>query len=498
MTRARLVAVALACAAVAGYTLFWPSARVVVEPGTSLQATLDEVGAGTVVVLAPGTHRGPVTLSTQVHLQGESGAALVAGPSADAAVLVAASGSRVTGLRVEGGETGILVREVTGVEIDSVDVSGAELHGIEVVDGSARITSSAVDGLRHPMAQGIEIRNSDGRPDSVIEGVTVSGGQEGIVSHVSEVVVRDNAISNTTMRGIAITEMSDGFVSGNRISAAAGSGLFCGDMSRCAFDNNVAMDVAAGTGGRSSAGWGLVVTYHSSAWSSGNELGGDAGALMTSMGSHMRARSPLDPASPSKLVAPVALSALIALIVGGLGYGAASLWVKRRPAGRGRRPMTAGLLLVFLAVLGVQSFHMVEHWLQVYRVHVDLIPSRGGLIGPAVTSEWVHLAYNGALVLLLALTFNEVRRSSMGGSARWLGAALLVQGWHSIEHVAKITQHLMTGYPANPGLLGSFTDLVWFHFTINLTVYGLCVAAAILWLGHVQPLKRTVAEPVPV
>jgi hypothetical protein len=47
-------------------------------------------------------------------------------------------------------------------------------------------------------------------------------------------------------------------------------------------------------------------------------------------------------------------------------------------------------------------------------------------------------------------------------------------------------------------VLGRFTDLVWFHFTINLTVYGLCVAAAILWLAHMQPLKRTVADPVPV
>jgi len=498
VTRTRYILAAVVCAAIAAFTLFWPPAQVVVEPTTSLQAVLDEVSPGTVVVLSPGTHRGPVTLSTPVDLRGEPGASVVAAPSAAAGLVVAASDTRLSGLRVEGGETGILVREVTGVVIDSVAVSGAELHGIEVVDGSVHITSSVVDGLRHPMAQGIEIRNSDGRPDSLIEGVTVSGGQEGIVSHVSEVVVRDSEVSNTTMRGIAITEMSDGLVSGNHISSVAGSGLFCGDMSRCAFDNNVAMDVAAGTGGRSTAGWGLVVTYHSSAWSNDNELGGDAGTLMTSMGSHMRDRSPLDPASPSKLIAPVALSALIALVVGALGYGVASSWLRRRPGPRATRSVTSGLLLVFLAVLGVQTFHMIEHWLQVYRVHVDLIPSRGGIIGPAVASEWVHLAYNGALMLLLAVTFSEIRRSPMGGPARLLGAAVLVQGWHSIEHLAKITQHLMTGYPANPGVLGRYTDLVWFHFTINLAVYGLCVAAAILWFAHLRPLGRAVADPVPV
>ncbi len=58
----------------------------------------------------------------------------------------------------------------------------------------------------------------------------------------------------------------------------------------------------------------------------------------------------------------------------------------------------------------------------------------------------------------------------------------MIQGWHAIEHIAKITQHITTGAKVNPGLIGGYFDLVWFHFTINLVVYGLCVAAALLWL----------------
>lgn len=148
--------------------------------------------------------------------------------------------------------------------------------------------------------------------------------------------------------------------------------------------------------------------------------------------------------------------------------------------------------------LGVQSFHMFEHWLQVYRIHVDLIPSRGGLVGPAVAAEWVHLAYNGALMLLLTVSFNQVRRSVPDARWRLLGAAVLVQGWHSIEHVAKVTQHLTTGSPVNPGVLGRFTDLVWFHFTVNLTVYGLCVAVAVLWVARSRRrLEPVMTESVP-
>ena len=492
MIRARYVAVAGA-AVVAALGLLWPrGSSIVVEPGMSVQQVIDAAAPGTVVVLAPGIHQGPITVTTAVDLRGEPGAAIRAPQSAAAALDVRATGTRVSAIRVDGGSTGILVREVNSVVLDALNVSGAALHGIEIVDASARIVASTVNGLTHPMAQGIEVRNSDGRPDTSIEGVRVDGGQEGIVAHVSEVEVRDSEVSGTTLRGITITEMSDGVVTGNTVTNASGTGFYCGDMSRCAFENNSAADVAAAPGGRSAAGWGLVVTYHSSAWTNENELGGAAGPVMTSLGAHMRDRSPLDPASPADLVAPMGLAALVALVVGLVAYHAARV-LRRR--GRPTDPMlgAVGGSAAFLFGLGVQSFHMVEHWLQVYRIHVDHIPSRGGLVGPAVTAEWVHLAYNGALLFLLVLVFLDLRRGAWDGRVLFLGGAVIVQGWHSIEHIAKIVQHITTGAKVNPGLIGGYFDLVWFHFTINLAVYGLCVAAAVVWFVRARSPRQMMA-----
>jgi hypothetical protein len=268
-------------------------------------------------------------------------------------------------------------------------------------------------------------------------------------------------------------------------------------MSRCAFSNNAAPDVAAGHGGTSSAGWGLVVTYHSSAWSHDNDFGGAAGPLMTSMESHMRDRSPLDPRSPTVLIVPLALAVLIAVAVGAAGYFGGRV-LRRR--GTPVPPMLGpiGGLAAFVIALGVQSFHMVEHWLQVYRVHVDLIPSRGGLVGPSVEAEWVHLAYNGTLWFLLLLVLFDLRRGATDGRVALVGGAVLIQGWHSIEHTAKIIQHITTGAKVNPGVLGSLTDLVWFHFTINLTVYGLCLAAGLLWFNRLRrPGVALTTRPVP-
>jgi len=495
-------ALAAAVAVVAALALWLPRTSVTQVPaGASLQAAIDDAPDGGVVLLGPGTHAGPVAVTRSIELRGEPGAVLAAPTDAAAAITITAPRARVSSLRVEGGEDGVVVRDANGVTIDDVHVAGAELHGIAVVDASAAISDVVVEDLVHPMAQSIEIRNSDGRPDSVVTGARVIGGQEGIVSHVSEVEIRDSYVAETTLRGITITEMSDGIVTNNTVTDATGTGFYCGDMSRCAFEGNTATDIGASTLGRSAAGWGLVVTYHSAAWSHDNELGGAAGEILTSIDGEMRARSPLDPRSPTVLIGPMAVAVGIALLLGAAGYVLARVIRRRGPE---RAPMLGAIggIATLLAAVGVQSFHMVEHWLQVYRVHVDLIPSRGGLVGPSVEAEWVHFTYNSALWLFVLLVFLELRRSSSDARVGLVGGAVLIQGWHSIEHVTKLFQHITTGAKVNPGLLGNFSDLVWFHFTINLTVYGLCLAAAFLWfsrLGGFRGIRGlTTRRPVPV
>jgi hypothetical protein len=482
---------------------FFLTRPVVVEvrPGADLQAVLDAAPPGAVVELAAGEYPGPLVVSKELTLRGDPDVVVVAPKDASAAITVTADGTTLGPLNVRGGDSGVIVREAEGVRVDGVTVRGSVLHGIELVDASAHLFRVDVAGLTHRMAQGIEVRNSDGRPDTSIEHSTVRGGQEGIVSHVSEVVVVDNVVSDTTMRGIAITEMSDGVVARNRLSDLRGAALYCGDMSRCEFRDNVATTVAPGDLGRSTEGWGLVVTYHAVASSQGDQIVGASGTTLTSLGGHLREDSPLDPRAGASALLPIALamgSAMAALyLVFLLVRPVASRLARTRELSlRSISAPAIGLLAV--AGLAVQTFHMIEHALQVFRVRIDQVPSRGGIVGPRVEAEWIHFIYN-ALVLLGVVLFLVARsrgwrppgRVALGD--RLLLVAAAVQGYHFVEHSAKLAQHIQTGAKVNEGLVGGFVDLVLLHYAINLTVY-----LAMIGAGLAYSLPPSSAKPLRV
>ena len=470
-----------------------------VAPGTSLQAAIDAAPAGARLVVTSGTYDGPVTVDRPLELTGEPGARIVAPEGTDAALSIAASGVVVDGISTSGGDTGIRVREVERVQLEDVSVTRAEFHGIEVIDAHAVISHANVSGLGHELAQGIEIRNADGRPDTVVQDSTVSGGMEGIVSHVSEVIVRRNDVRETTLRAITITEMSDGIVSDNAIHDVAGAGLYCGDMSRCEFSSNTVSRVAATPLGRSTEGWGLVVTYHAAASSSGDRLDGDAGSIFTSVGGHVRPRTPLEIGAGAGAFRPVAVTVGVTLLA------LAALMTATRPAAAaiGRRAgsrSNAARWVVPVAVAGiaVQTFHMIEHALQVYRVRVDGVPSRGGLAGPSVEAEWVHFIYNALVLTGLAAVVAARARGWTPPGRRGVGDRLLVvaaavQGYHVIEHSVKLGQHLIGGAKVNPGIAGQQIDLVLLHFGINLAVYLGCLGAAAAYV-----VSRTSAAPAAV
>lgn len=504
--RARLLP-ALAAVGVLAALLWapWEAPTVTVAASDDLQATLDAAPEGAVVVLEAGNHRGDVRVDRPLTIRGLPGARVVAEADAAAAITVVADGTVIEDLAVRGASTGVVVREAQGVIVRDVVVGGSNLHGIEVIDAAAHIAAARIDALRHPMAQGIEVRNSDGRPDTIVERSVISGGQEGIVSHVSEVLVRDNHVSGTTMRGITITEMSDGVVQRNTIAGATGAGLYCGDMSRCEFSENDVRSIASGSGGRSTDGWGAVVTYHAVASTEDDRLSGEAGALFTSIGGHVRDDSPLDPAASTStwlpVVAATSLAGLSVWLVYRLGR---RLAVKLDNPVRGAPRRSAllkpgGVWPLVLGGLAVQTFHMTEHGLQVFRVRVDQIPSRGGIVGPAVEAEWVHFVYNAAV--LLAIAFIAVARARgwrpPGGllvGDRFLVAALVIQGYHALEHAAKLGQHLVSGAKVNPGLAGEVVDLVLFHYAINLAVYVSLIGAT---LAYAMPVLTQLKERIP-
>lgn len=79
----------------------------------------------------------------------------------------------ISDLEIVAARNGITVREVNGVSITDV-VIAAPLHGIEVIDGSVLVSGCTVRGLG-TYGQGFEIRNSIGRPASVVQNCEVMG-----------------------------------------------------------------------------------------------------------------------------------------------------------------------------------------------------------------------------------------------------------------------------------------------------------------------------------
>jgi len=459
-----------------------------VSPHESLSRVLSAAPAGSMIFLDPGEHRGPVTISRPLTVRGAPEAIVSAPLGARAAVSVASDRVTLDGFRVRGGETGVYVREADDVALQNLAVTGAEMQGIDVADAHATITGVRVRDLVSPRAQGIEIRNSEHRGIISVTDSEVNGGQEGIVSHVSRVRFQNNRVTGTTMHALSITEMSRGVAAGNVVSGARGAGLYCGDMSLCDFRGNDVGVVARTDSTRSGAGWGLVVHYHSSAHGEANALRGRAGPVGVFGDSHLRDRSALRLGdgwaglAPGLWVVPLALLALAG--ASRIGRG---LIRPHEPAASER---LRWVLPVVLAGLAVQTFHMLEHGLQVYRVHFDGVPSRGGIVGPTVEAEWIHFTYN-VLVLggLAAVAWARVRGWS--GTARGradglLAGAVLVQGYHVIEHSLKVLQHVSTGAKVNPGIAGHWVDLVWFHFGVNLAVYVGFAAAMILLVPRVR------------
>lgn len=471
-------------------------ATVEVAPGDSLQTALDAAPDGAIVHLAPGTHEGPVTIAKAVTLQGELGAVISAPIDAPRVVAVSADDVRMQDVTVQGGVEGITIREAEDVILRDVHVIGANLHGIEVVDAEAHISGARVQGLRSEYAQGIEVRYADNHPMTVVENSTVVGGLEGIVSHVSRVDFSSNFVSETTLRGVAITEMSHGVARDNRIEDASGAGLYCGDMSMCEFSGNEVTEVAYNRAG-SGAGWGLVVNYRSRASTSGDSLAGESGPTATYMHSLIRDRSVFDLGAGWGAVPKIALTTLIALALLLFVFLLVRKALARMPESRRRGPFTAGAAIVSLLLvsLAVQSFHMLEHMLQVYRVHVDGVPSKGGIVGPAVEAEWIHFFYNTTVFVgIAAVATARARGWSPGrdlprGDAL-LGTAVVFQGYHVVEHSTKLIQHLTTGSKVNPGIAGAFVDLPLFHYGLNIIVYVAFLSAAIVYLRRVRATAR--------
>jgi nitrous oxidase accessory protein NosD len=184
------------------------------------------------VRLEAGVHQGPLLLDHAQRLVGEPGAVVRGG------IRITADDVVVRDVAVFGGEYGIHVEQAEDVVLDGVSVAGAVLDGINVRRSSVTIRDCAVTSLQSPYSQGIDISFGFDLAPSTVEGCTVSGAREGIVSHFANVMIEDNRVSGTGLRAITVTEMSMGEVEGNRVDSARGVGIFCGDYSECHIAGN--------------------------------------------------------------------------------------------------------------------------------------------------------------------------------------------------------------------------------------------------------------------
>jgi hypothetical protein len=182
--------------------------------------------------LAAGVHQGPLVLDHSQRLVGEPGTVVRGG------IVVTADDVVVRNVTVLGGEYGIEVDGARNVLLEDVTVSSAVLDGINVRRGSVTIRDCRIESLQSPFAQGIDISFGFDLAPSRVERCTVRGAREGIVSHFTRVHLRENSVSGSGLRAIAVTEMSMGEVEDNHVEDANGVGIFCGDYSHCRIAGN--------------------------------------------------------------------------------------------------------------------------------------------------------------------------------------------------------------------------------------------------------------------
>jgi hypothetical protein len=142
-----------------------------------------------------------------------------------------------------------------------------------------------------------------------------------------------------------------------------------------------------------------------------------------------------------------------------------------------------------------QTGHYAEHVAQMIQIYAQHIaPANAhGLLGAVFDFEWVHFTYNVGLELLLIGLWLAYRTAAKAGTATvepvglsLLTGLVLFQGYHSIEHFAKLYQYLFmplyqSGMPPTPGIVPLVTGWRIFlvHFWLNTVVWVVMVIA--LW-----------------
>jgi Right handed beta helix region len=237
------------------------------------------------VRLSTGIHNGPLILDHAQTLVGEPGAVVRGG------IVITADNVTVRDVTVVGGESGIEVDDAHNVTLERVRVSGVEMDGIHVRRATVKIRDCLIHSPASAYAQGIDISFGFDLAPSLVEGCTVIGGREGIVTHFAMAHVEDNRVVGTTLRALTLTEMSMAVVEGNHVENSLGVGIYCGDYSECEIDDNSVRDIRPDevSGDLTRLGYGIVVHSGAKAVLGDNDVSGVAARTKAFLGARISA-----------------------------------------------------------------------------------------------------------------------------------------------------------------------------------------------------------------
>jgi nitrous oxidase accessory protein NosD len=257
-----LYAIGWAAAQLFGHAIF-PRLRLeYAEDGGELgrRGTLTAVAVAAIVVSGLGAAYAvkPPTIHLHGTVQGPlviKHAQTLVGGTVKGGILIRANNVTLRNVTVIGGENGIDVLDSHHVMLDNVRVVGVSLDGIHVRRSSVMIENCKITSPSGPWVQGIDISFSMDKEMSMVEGCTIVGVREGIVTHMTMVDVTHNHIGATSLRGITMGEMSMGAINHNDVLGAHGVGIICLDHSECSIEHNTIVGTRTDpTGDESRAG----------------------------------------------------------------------------------------------------------------------------------------------------------------------------------------------------------------------------------------------------
>jgi hypothetical protein len=210
-----------------------------------------------VVHLSAGEHVGPLVLDHRQKLVGDDDTIVRGG------IRVTADDVTVENVTVIGGEYGFDIEDAKDVVLKDVTVLNAKLDGIHVRHSEVHIRDCRILSPPAPYTQGIDISFSFDLDESMVEGCTIEGGAEGIVTHSSNTTLMGNRVSRTTLRAIDMTEMSMGMIEDNHVIDTLGIAIFCGDHSECMVEKNSVVETRpdAASDDLTRSGYGVVAHY---------------------------------------------------------------------------------------------------------------------------------------------------------------------------------------------------------------------------------------------